>query len=180
MLASTTPVFIAIAVVGVLIVAVIAYFVIRFMRGSIKLSLPQTAFEPGQPITGGFELITKKTIEGHKLIVSLIGTQVTEFYEDGKKRTRTREIYRNEVLVEEARTYPAGHTAQHEFEIPTPNTGSSDFMNSALGQTLVGALRLLSDSRTRLKWKVQARLDAKGVDLAATKRVYINMPQMMG
>jgi len=173
---NTILILIAVAVGGV-IAAVIAYYVIRFMRGSIKLSLPRTAFNPGEAITGSFELLTKKPIEGNKLIVSLIGVQVTESYENGKKRTRTREIYRNEVLVEEAKAYPAGHTSEHQFEIATPNTGAPEFANSALGQTLMSALRLLSNRRTRLKWKVEARLDAKGVDLATSKSVSINMPQ---
>jgi len=166
-----------VAVVGV-IAAIAAYYVMRFMKGSIKLSLPQTGFEPGQTITGSFDLETKKPIQSKKLIVSLIGLKITKTREGDKTRTRTQEIYRNEVLVEDAREYPAGHTAQHQFEIATPNTGSSDFMNSALGQTVGAALRLLSDRRTRLKWKVEARLDTKGVDLAASKSVSINMPQM--
>ena len=174
MLGSTTVILIAVAVGGG-ILAVVAYYVIRFMRGSIKLSLPRTAFNPGDSITGGFDLYAKKAIQGNKLIVSLIGVQVTESYEDGKKRTRSREIYRDEVLIEEAKAYPAGHTSQHQFEIATPNTGASEFMNSALGQTLTGALRLLSNRRTRLKWKVEARLDAKGVDLATSTSVSINI-----
>jgi len=174
---STVITLIVVAVVGV-IAGIVAYYVMRFMKGSIKLLLTQTGFEPGQAITGSFDLQVKKTIQSKKLIVSLIGTQITETYEDGKKRTRTREIYRNEVLIEDAREYPAGHTAQHQFEISTPNTKSSEFMNSALGQTVTAALRLLSDRRTRLKWKVEARLDTKGVDLAASKSVSINMPQM--
>jgi hypothetical protein len=174
MLGNTTLTLIAVAVGGVILAAV-AYYVIRFMRGSIKLSLPRTAFNPGDSITGSFDLHAKKAIQGNKLIVSLIGVQVTEDYEDGKKRTRTREIYRDEVLVEEAKAYPAGHTSEHQFEIATPNTGSPEFMNSGIGQAITGALRLLSSRRTRLKWKIEARLDAKGVDLAASKSVSINI-----
>jgi hypothetical protein len=178
MLSSVVVTLVIVVVVGV-IAAFIAYYVARFMKGSIKLSLPQTGFEPGQTITGSFDLETKKPITGKRLIVSLIGTQTTEIREDDRTRTRTREIYRNEVLIEEARDYPAGHTEQHQFEIATPNTGAPEFMNSAIGQTVTAALRLLSDRRTRLKWKVEARLDTKGVDLAASKTVSINMSQML-
>jgi hypothetical protein len=174
MLGNTTLTLIAVAVGGVILAAV-AYYIIRFMRGSIKLSLPRTAFNPGDGITGSFDLITKKSIQGNKLIVSLIGVQVTEDYKDGKKRRRSREIYRDEVLIEEAKAYPAGHTSEHQFEIATPNTGSPEFMNSGIGQALSAAFRLLSNRRTRLKWKIEARLDAKGVDLAASKSVSINI-----
>ena len=166
-----------ITVVVVIVAAIVTYYVLRFMRGSIKLTLLRTAFNPGETISGSFDLQTKKTIEGKKLVVRLIGTKKTTTGHGDNKKTRTEEIYRDEVVLEGEKQYPAGHAATHEFEINTPNTGSSDFMNSALGQALTGAMRLLSDRRTRLKWKVEARLDAKGIDLAASKTISINMPR---
>ena len=165
--------------VGAGLVAVIAYQVARFMRGSIKLSLRRTAFNSGDPITGRFELHTKKAVQGNKLSVSLIGVQVTTSYSGGKQRTRSREIYRNEVLIEEGKTYPAGHTAGYDFQLVVPNANAPDFLNSPLGQALGTALRLLSNSDSRLKWKVEARLDAKGVDLATAQSVSINTGQLL-
>ncbi len=169
------------AVVGGAIVAVIAYYVIRFMRGSIKLSLPRTAFNPGDTITGSFDLHTKKPIQGNKLIVSLIGVQITRTSgssRSGSGGSRSQEIYRDEKLIEDAKEYPAGHTAKHEFEIAAPNTTAPEFLNSTLGKTLSTALRVLGNRRIRLKWKIEVRLDAKGVDLATSRRVLINMPQL--
>ena len=160
--------------VGGGIVAAITYYIVRFMRGTITLSLPRTAFNPGDTIGGSFDLHTKKAIQGNKLIVSLIGIQVTKTYEDGKTRTRSQEIYRDEILVEEAKAYNAGSTATYNFELSAPNMNSPEFLNSTVGQTLTAAFRLLSDRSTRLKWKVEARLDAKGVDLATAKSVSIN------
>ena len=57
----TILILIAVAV-GVGIVAVIAYYVARFMRGSIKLSMSRTTFNPGDAITGSFDLLTKKLV----------------------------------------------------------------------------------------------------------------------
>ncbi|MFC1460960.1 hypothetical protein ACFLQR_00385 [Verrucomicrobiota bacterium] len=178
MLENTVLIVIAV-VVGGGIVAAIAYYVVRFMRGTIKLSLPRTAFNPGDTIAGSFDLNTKKAIQGNKLIVSLIGTQVTKTYKDGKTRTRSREIYRDEVLIEDAKAYHAGSTATHNFELSVPNMTSPEFLNSTVGQALTAAFRLLSDRSTRLKWKVEARLDAKGVDLATAKSVSINIRQLV-
>jgi len=157
------------------IVATIAYHIVRFMRGSIKLSMPRTAFNPGDSIVGSFDLHTKKTIQGNKLIVSLIGTQVTKTYEDGKTRTRSHEIYRDEFLVEGPNTYAAGTAARYNFEMPTPNTQSPEFMNSTIGQALTTAFRLLNDRSTHLKWKLEARLDAQGVDLATSQSISLNI-----
>ena len=161
--------------IAVAIIAVVTFYIVRFMRGSIKLLLPRTTFNPGDTITGSFDLVTKKPIQGNKLTVSLVGVQVTRTYENGKTRTRSHEIYRHETLVEEARAYPAGHTARHNFEIIAPDTSAPEFLNSPLGKTLTAALHLLSNRNTYLKWRVEARLDAKGADLVSSTQVSINM-----
>ncbi len=167
---------IIIAVVVVLALgAVAAYFIARFMRGSVKISLPRTSFNPGDPIDGSLELLTKKEIQGNKLVVSLIGTEVTKTYEDGKTETKRREVYKDEVLIEDARTYPAGHTSRHDFKLSAPDMNRPEFMNSALGQTLSTALSILSNSDKELTWKVVARLDAKGIDLASSESVSIHI-----
>jgi len=173
----TLLIVLAVAACGV-IAAIIAYYVVRFMRGTIRLSLPRTAFNPGDAITGSIELHTKRAVRGNRLLVSLIGTQVTHTRDDGKTRTRSREVYRDDVLLEEGKEYRAGYTATHDFELPAPNMNSPEFLNSTAAQALTTALRLLSNRSTRLKWKVEARLDAKGVDLATAKHVSINIRQL--
>ncbi|MCJ7625934.1 MAG: hypothetical protein MUO76_20770 [Anaerolineaceae bacterium] len=165
--------------IAVTIIAIVTYYIVRFMRGSIKLSLPSTTFNPGDTIKGSFDLMTKKPIQGNKLTVSLIGVQVTKTREDGETRTRSHEIYRHETLVEQARAYPAGHTARHDFEINAPDTSAPEFLNSSLGKTLTAALRILSNRQTHLKWKVEVRLDAQGADLASSTWISINMAQIV-
>jgi hypothetical protein len=110
----------------------------------------------------------------NKLKVSLIGVQTTKTHHNGKPQSQSREIYRDEVLIEDARTYPAGHQARYEFKIAVPDTSRPEFLNSGLGQALATAVRVLSDTRTSIQWKIEARLDAKGVDLATTKPIVIN------
>jgi hypothetical protein len=162
-------------VVGCGIISIIAYYVIRSMKGSIKLFLQGTAFNPGDTITGSFDLNVKRPIQGNRLTASLIGVQTTTTRRNGKTETHSHEIYRNEQLIEEAREYGSGHSGKHEFRIDVPKTGAPEFMNSALGQVLSAASFLLSDRRTELKWRVEVRLDAKGVDLATSRRVSINI-----
>jgi len=173
-----TPLIIICTVLLLLLLAAVVYFFMRFMRGSIKLALPQTSFGGGQMISGSFDLLTKKAIQGNQLVVTLRGVKVTEYRDnDGDKKTRTDEIYRDQVVLEAARQYPAGHSVRHDFQIPTPNVQSPEFMNSGLGQTLVSAFRLLSDRQTLIKWKIEARLDAKGIDLADSQTIQLNLGQ---
>ena len=164
-------------ILGLLLVGVIAYFVMRFLRGSIKLTMPQTSFGAGQMISGSFDLMTKKSIQGNQLFVTLRGVKEIKIRDGEKTRTRRDEIYCDQVTLEDAREYPAGYSAKYDFQISTPNVQSPEFMNSGIGQALVSAFRLLSDRRTRIKWRVEARLDAKGIDLAASKSVQLNLGQ---
>lgn len=167
------------AAIGLVLAIVAGYYVVRFMRGSIKITMVRTSYNAGETITGSFELHTKKPIEGNKLTVSLIGTQVTKTYRDGKSRTRSHEVYRNETVIEEAKHYPAEYRSTHEFEISTPNASAPNFASSPIFQGLATAMRMLSDRHTYLKWRVEARLDAKGVDLAASKKVTVNVGSLM-
>jgi hypothetical protein len=162
-----------IVVLGGVLAAVIIYHILRYLRGSIKLSLPCTAFNPGDAITGSFELMTKKEIQGNKLLVSLIGSKTVHTHHGGKKRTRTEEVYRDEVVIEGEKNYFAGYTATYAFQVKAPNLQAPDFLNSQVGQILGATIRLLSDQSSRITWKVEARLDAKGVDLATSRAVSI-------
>ncbi len=176
---------IVVIVLGGAILAAIAYYITRYMRGSIKLSLPLTVFDPGATITGSFDLETKKDIKGNKLIVSLIAIEKIRTHDsDGDTRTRSKEVYRDEVLIEEAKDYIAGFTAKYDFRISTPGNQTPDpetpgIISPQVVQGLATAFKLLSNRSATIKWKVEARLDAKGVDLVATKSISINTKQFM-
>jgi predicted small secreted protein len=161
-------------VAGIAIIAIAGFYIARFLRGSIKLQLTQTAFDPGSNINGSFELKTRKPIEGKKLIISLIGYEVIETRRDGKTETRRNEIYRNEKNVEGEKVYQAGYEQRYDFEIAAPKSSSPEFMNSPLAGALASAASLLSNRRTRLQWKLEARLVAKGIDLVGSKKISIN------
>ena len=47
-------------------------------------------------------------------------------------------------------------------------------LNSTLAKAARVGLELLGADRRRMKWIVEIRLDAKGIDLAASRRVQIN------
>jgi predicted small secreted protein len=163
------------AVAGVVLVGVAVYYVMRFMRGSIKLTLQKTAFNAGETIRGSFQLITKKDIQSNKLVVSLIGKQVIKTNRGDKTETEHREIYRNEVMIEDSRLYRAGHNAKHDFELPVPDPKSQELMNNPMIQKMALALRILGSTRSHMKWSVEARLDARGIDLVTSQPVSINI-----
>jgi len=170
-----------IAIPAILVLAVIlvsGYYIIRFMRGSIKITLAKNSFNEGEQITGSFELTTRKEIDGNRLYVMLVGKEVTKEGRGEKARTRTIEIYRDELTIEEAKTFSAGQTMKYDFQLDTPSSAGSDFGSSALGKTLKVGMELLGGRRSYLQWIVEARLDAKGVDLASRKKITVNMSKI--
>ncbi len=166
----------AILVLGASLVA--GYFILRFMRGSIKITLAKNSFNEGEQITGSFELTTRKEIDGNRLYVMLVGKEVTKERRGDKTRTHTREIYRDEVTIEEAKTFSAGETKNYDFQLATPSSAGSDFLSSPLGKTLKVGMELLGGRRSYLQWIVEARLDAKGVDLSSHKKITVNMSKI--
>jgi len=159
----------------IVILSVIVYNIMRFMRGSIRLDLPGTTFNPGEIVRGSFVLHIRRTIQGNRLIVNLIGEQVTETRERGESRTRSTEIYRDEKLIEDARVYPGSLKTKYVFDITLPNTHSSDFLNSPVGRILSAAMRFTGNRRTYIRWKIEVCLEAKGIDLTTSKRIKFNV-----
>lgn len=160
---------------AVVIISVIAYNILRYLRGSIRIELPGTIFNPGEKVRGSFLLHTRQTIRGKRLIVNLIGEQITEARERGEIRTRSTEIYRDEKLIEDARIYPGSLKTRYVFDLTLPDSDSSDFMNSPLGGIFSAAMRFTGNRKTYLRWKIEVRLEAEGLDLTTSKRIKLNL-----
>lgn len=158
-------------VVGAVIVAAVGYGMARRARGSIELSLPKTDFEPGETIHGSFVVLTKQAIEAERLVVTLTATEVTETVKDGKTSSSSRQVLREERVLEQARAYAAGARETREFDIalPTPEPAP------AVGHAGIGQLKSLRRPRTRLVWRLEVRLAAKGIDLVTAKPVTVNI-----
>lgn len=77
-------------------------------------------------------------------------------------------------MIEDARTYPAGETKEYSFQIKAPDINDSGSMGGILGEAVELGLELLSGRDERLEWRVEARLDASGVDLSDSTRIYLN------
>ena len=175
MLANTAG-FIVGGVLLLVVVLVAGYYILRYMRGSINIAMSTSGFNPGEEVAGSFELKVRKIIEG-RLYAALIGQEVTKERHGDKTRTRTREIYRTEQTIEENKTFAAGQTLGYSFELTAPSADGPDVLESPLGQALKAGMSLLSGRRRHLRWKVEVRLDAKGIDLSSSKRITLNIPQ---
>ena len=163
---NTLLVFAALAAVA----GVAAYYIARYLKGSITINLPRTAFNGGEQVEGSFQLLTRKEVNANNLTAALVATEVTkERGYKGRTTTHTREIYRSGQTLEHARVYPAGYQASYNFKIAAPESTQPFGQDSALGT----AMGMLSGFGRRIDWRVEVRLDAEGVDLAASRKISV-------
>ncbi len=159
-----------IAAVAAALLGAAAYFVARFLKGRLKINLARESFAPGEAVEGSFELLAKKEIRGNALTAALVASETyTERDFKGRSRRKTREIYRTGQPVEGARVYPAGYRADYNFKIAIP----AGDLGGGGGSILGGALNLLGGLGSRVEWRVEVRLDAEGVDLSSSRRIYV-------
>lgn len=160
--------------IGLLVLGVAGYFILRFLKGSITLELPQTSFAAGETIKGRFRLVAKQPIDGNKLYVALVAEEVIKRKDsDGKDTTETHEVYRDEQVLEGKAHYEKGFDNEHSFEITVPGSGESSMESSAVGQALNAIGALMNTNRRRIEWTLEACLDAKGIDLTDSEKIYI-------
>lgn len=171
---------IVLIVLGAVAVAVAGVFIAKGRKGKMTVTLTKGGYQSGEPVQGTLDVLLKKDLDAQRLFVSLIGEEVEEYREsDGDRRTRTHEIYRDEVDLEPGRVFPAGFQESYSFELIAPggdhlpkaaSAGILDGVNLNIGGMSIG-----NDRRTRLKWKVVGRLDVKGLDVTASRNVQINL-----
>lgn len=159
---------------GIVVLMVIGYFVLRFMKGSIKLQLDKTSFAPGETIKGSFRMIAKQPIDANKLTVALVAEEVIKRKDnDGDDTTETEEVYRDEQVLEGKAHYEKGFDNEHAFELTVPESGESSMESSKVGQVLSTLGTLMNSNRRHIEWSIEVRLDAKGIDLADSEEIYI-------
>lgn len=159
-------------IVGALLLAaagVGAYYLARYLKGSIRITLSRNSFNAGEAVEGSFELLARKEISANALTASVAAYEtVRERDFRGRSKTHTREIYRTGQTLEQARVYPAGYRGGYRFRIPLP-----DGHFGAGGPMLGSTLGFLSGASRNVSWKVEIRLDAEGVDLASSEKIYV-------
>ena len=172
-------------IIGIVLLGIIAYYVARFLKGKLTLELSSATVASKQPLSGTLTVHAKKNIHG-MLIVALVG-QVRKTVRKRKgNSSELVDVFRQETVLEEEREFPVGFTEQYQFTFVAPTStearsGQGVLRNVAekVGGTWgavmnVGA-NMVGEMQGRIEWHVEARLDAKGVDLYAEKNITVNL-----
>ncbi len=177
-----------------MISSVALYFFLRHLKGSMKLVLSKDNFESGEHVGGILDLSAKRKITSNRLFVKLIAEK--KMYEQinyvnivsdtgageriipiDKLKTGPsywEKFYESESVLESSRTYPAGYKGTYSFKIMVPSVDELETKNisKALLESIDGVMQK-ADGTDELKWTIRADLDAKGIDLTASKELNI-------
>ena len=172
---------IIIAAIAVIVLGIIAYFVIRMMKGKIEIELQKRGYNPGEKISGSVNLISRKELKMNRFHIALIGYELIQRTDsDGNRKTRKNEIYRYEHNLAEAGSLRAGNNQRFEFSIIAPGGQDTEEV-SELSKNIAGGIKTAANvisamrgTSRRLEWKLEARADLPGVDIASSKKIQIN------
>ena len=174
-----------IGVIALVMILFIAYYVARIMKGKIEIKVAKNGYNSGEEISGTVTLTSRKHLQMNRLYVALIGYEIIERRDsDGDRKTRRNEIYRNEQNLAEVSDLAAGAKQSFAFTLVAPgNNPTGETVGEVPAKVLgavntaanvIGALGMGNRSR-RLEWKLEARADLPGVDIASSRRVRVNL-----
>lgn len=174
-------VIILLSIIAVILIVVIYVFMIKYLKGKLKLNLTKTSFQNPEKIEWILDLEAKKNIAGNRLFIALVQYEKTRKRDnEGKIETTKYEIWRFEVDIEQAKEFPSWFKNSYKFEIPFPSDNqntNNPLLNNKITNTLSKWINLLGWAylwTKNIEWYVEARLDAKGIDLTDSKRIYLN------
>ena len=187
-----TGVWVVLGVVAVIAICVIGYYIARFMKGSMKLELNQGSVSSGEQITGAITIKVKKDVFADRIFVALIGEREERTRSsNGNSSKRWREFYRDEVDVLMDQELLPGIENRYDVVIDAPSqdqvmTGAqaissiADNMDDGIAKSVAVGIGSVAGGMGsmiggRKRWKVISRLDMKGVDLAASKKIHVSV-----
>ena len=180
-------------VIALIVLGIVAYYVARFMKGRLRLDLGgKTLFRSNDRIEGDVTLKIKQATRG-LLKISLVG-----FHEVRKGRTSSggisttwQEFFREDEVLEEEKDFQPGFVKSYGIGLAVPTSSQVHVSQEAYAETHAGldpailpeALKTLVEKatandgyiRNRIRWKVEGRLDADGVDLFTSQRIRLDL-----
>ncbi len=163
---------ILLGVIGGIFLFLIILFILKKIKGSIKIIPEKYSYSPGEDIKGKVILKFKKPVSAEKLTIGLICEKHERTY-SSKTQTKHKEdylLFDFKYPLEEKKEYVPGEYS-YDFLIKGPNNFSKEI--EGVAGTLVKSVQILTGRDYSLKWYLCAHVECKGVDLS--KKVQINI-----
>jgi hypothetical protein len=101
--------------------------------------------------------------------------------DDTKHETTQEEIFRKQQVLEDMEIFSPTNSQEHQFAILAPTAsesgqrGTSQHGGGGMMGTFLNMAAAATDSHSEYFWHVEARLDVKGIDLFAKKKVNVRV-----
>jgi hypothetical protein len=181
----TTGTILILAGIGAIIIAIAAVFIIKFLKGNLKIKdVHHDSNNEEAGITGILVLETKKDLESEGVFIALVGNETYRTRSsDGSSSSRTEEIYRQEVRVEESTTYSPNQAHEFSFQLRFPDakeeSGSPVNTGNAKVDNMIGMAASMMNAysggrgRTQIKWTLEAHVDLPGLDITTSQKLHL-------
>lgn len=164
---------------GTILIASLAIFLIRKLKGKIEIRLESYQVPPGGTINGTVFLKLNKEVKIEEISVSLIGekTSTTTTIIGGKsyRNSYVQRVFDFTLPLDTNKEISAGEIS-YPFSIKVPSNISSDSssnLQSPIGIVLKDMANL-AGSNLPIRWYLEANLICPGLDLSS-KKVKINI-----
>lgn len=149
-----------------------------FGKGKATLTLDKYQFSPGDKITGTIAFDLKKPVEASGVVVTLMAYNQTTTNTNGQQMTNSQKVFEFHLPLDGEKTYPAGNsTYTFSLTVPTNVAGARNAgmtSDNAALNTVMNVAQMFGNMNTSvMKWYVEGRLKAKGLDVK--KKVQVNV-----
>jgi hypothetical protein len=175
------------SIVLVVIIGLIIFQILKYLKGNLKLNLLTTILSSNEKLAGSVSLKLKKSVSSNALIVTLICYKEMITHSNGKASKSYKKYWWNEVQLDGVKTYGENFSNIYNFEMVVPSMSilgsvtnkASESLSDGQKEVFDKAKGLLNNynnftGNNRFKWKVEARLDCDGVDLTSTKKIIMD------
>lgn len=160
--------YVVLALLAVIWVVVAGVVVQRYRKGKLVIRVLKARLGRGREITGVIKVLAYQPIAGQELKISLVAKaecEVESGSAGGGTSTISKEVFRKDLTVTGQRDYQAGQKKEFKFAIPSPTVNEANSLIDRCGRSSF----LLGSNTGKIRWFLDARLCATGVDLTKTK-----------
>ena len=148
---NSTGLYVVGAIIAVIIIGVVVYYMARMMKGSMKLTLTKTRVQSGEAISGSLLVQAKRPIEVDRMYVALIGErEVRRRSRNGGSSTSWDEFYRDEGDIVMDEVFHAGFSKSYRFSLTAPTLEELEGDRTAVMQQLDGKIEDIDNIRKKL------------------------------
>jgi hypothetical protein len=169
---STQLIYLATTVVASAVIGFVIYYVAGRMKGRVEVALERYIFAPGEEIHGSVVLASRKPVQINKIVLAVVALRRKSARQIRRRGRTSREVYRSTTELEVEGVFEPGEFHSFPFVLTAPDLDNRD-TGGLLGTLAHFAQNLEAGTTGQVIWRIEARVDAAGIDLFGKKTMRI-------